>query len=148
MSYSGIKFEHVWSYQIKCMMANQYDRLIEAIANNKPDDIIAVCLRLGWNDAFRHVSKNVDASTTLTEISKLISSKEWNNIYSDVINRRNNFKGKEFKLNENEADKIIFEICISLVPCFKSYLIESNTKDRITNIESLINDSKFKNKFK
>ena len=40
MSYGGIDFEHVWAYQIKCMMANQYDRLIEAIAKNDPDLII------------------------------------------------------------------------------------------------------------
>ena len=56
LSYGGIEFEHVWAYQIKCMMANQYDRLIEAIAQNDTDLIISVCIRLGWNDAFKHVS--------------------------------------------------------------------------------------------
>ena len=60
MNYGEIKFEHVWAFQIKCMIANQYDRLIEAIAQNDTDLIIAVCLRLGWNDAFKHVSENID----------------------------------------------------------------------------------------
>ena len=70
MSYGGIDFEHVWAFQIKCMMANQYDRLIEAIAKNNPDLIIAVCLRLGWNDAFKHVSENIDDYNNLSDDDK------------------------------------------------------------------------------
>lgn len=58
MPYGGIDFEQVWRYQIGCMMSNQYQALIEGIYNNSADDIIVACLRLGWNDAFKHVSEN------------------------------------------------------------------------------------------
>ena len=70
MSYGGITFEHVWAYQIKCMMANQYNPLVNAIGNGNIDDIIITCLRLGWNDAFRHVSKNKASFEKMTNTNK------------------------------------------------------------------------------
>ena len=33
MNIGGIDFSLVWAYQIKCMMANQYDTLVDAIKN-------------------------------------------------------------------------------------------------------------------
>lgn len=70
MSYGGITFGHVWAYQIKCMMANQYNPLVNAIGNGNIDDIIITCLRLGWNDAFRHVSKNKASFEKMTNTDK------------------------------------------------------------------------------
>ncbi len=57
MAYGGIEFKHVWQFQIRIMMGNQYNRCITAQSQK---DIIVACLRLGWNDAFRHTSKNID----------------------------------------------------------------------------------------
>lgn len=56
-AYGGVEFKDVLRFQIKIMMGNQYDRCSKA---KKQDDIIVACLRLGWNDAFRHTSKNID----------------------------------------------------------------------------------------
>ena len=154
MNYGGIGFEHVWAYQIKCMMANQYDRLIEAIALGKPDLIIAVCLRLGWNDAFRHVSKNVSDQDTLSECVK----KKW----LDIFNTKNKNKRKvqvtantaNFSLKDDEKDDLIYRICISLVDDFKKYAILSYPQNRCKNdnracyIDNLCNDQNFKDKFK
>ena len=70
MSYGGITFKHVWAYQIKCMMANQYNPLVNAIGNGNIDEIIITCLRLGWNDAFRHVSKNKASFEEMTNTDK------------------------------------------------------------------------------
>lgn len=60
MTCGGVSFAHVWAFQIKCMMANQYDALVRALAEGKKKGVLIACLRLGWNDAFRHVSKNVE----------------------------------------------------------------------------------------
>lgn len=60
MTCGGVSFAHVWAFQIKCMMANQYDVLVNALSNNDAKEVLIACLRLGWNDAFRHVSKNVE----------------------------------------------------------------------------------------
>ena len=124
MSYGGIEFEHVWAYQIKCMMANQYDRLIEAIANNKPDDIIAVCLRLGWNDAFKHVSENIDDTN-------MLASCKTNNWIGTVFSKRQNKLASIKKLNDEEKDNLMFEICKTLVSDFKCYAKCSNTAARM-----------------
>ena len=57
MNYGGVTFKHVWDFQIKIMMGSQYKRCVQATSTN---DIILACMRLGWNDAFRHTSKNID----------------------------------------------------------------------------------------
>ena len=110
MSYGGIEFEHVWAYQIKCMMANQYDRLIEAIANNKPDDIIAVCLRLGWNDAFKHVSENIDDTN-------MLASCKTNNWIGTVFSKRQNKLASIKKLNDEDLKSNDFRRFANEVLC-------------------------------
>lgn len=140
MSYGGIDFEHVWAYQIKCMMANQYDRLIEAIAKNDPDLIIAVCLRLGWNDAFKHVSENVGDAKMLN----FCNAKNWiGTVFSKRQNKFNTIK----KLNDEEKDNLIFEICKTLVPDFKCYAKCSNTASREAKLKALVSDPTFTAKF-
>ncbi|MBQ9785491.1 MAG: hypothetical protein IJW29_08315 [Clostridia bacterium] len=70
MAYGYIDFEHVWKYQIGCMMANQFSSLVQAIYNNNADEVIVSCLRLGWNDAFKHVSENTNSFNALSDTSK------------------------------------------------------------------------------
>ena len=73
MAYGFIDFEHVWKYQIGCMMANQFPSLVQAIYNNNADEVIVSCLRLGWNDAFKHVSENTDQFKDLNDKDKDIA---------------------------------------------------------------------------
>lgn len=70
MAYGCIDFEHIWKYQIGCMMANQFSSLVKAIYNNNADEVIVSCLRLGWNDAFKHVSENTDSFNNLSDAGK------------------------------------------------------------------------------
>ena len=78
MSYGGITFKHVWDFQLRIMMGNQYTKCKEATTQK---EIIVACLRLGWNDAFRHTSKNIDGideknkEKTIVEICKNISDR-------------------------------------------------------------------------
>ena len=60
----GVNFEQVWKFQIQCMMSNQFVPLIKAINNKSQEDVIVSCLRLGWNDAFKHVSENTQNFNT------------------------------------------------------------------------------------
>ena len=60
MTCGGVSFAHVWAFQIKGMMANQYDALVRALEEKKKEGVLIACLRLGWNDAFRRVSENVE----------------------------------------------------------------------------------------
>jgi hypothetical protein len=68
----GVNFEQVWKFQIQCMMSNQFVPLIKAINNKSKDDVIVSCLRLGWNDAFKHVSENAVTFKDLNENAKNI----------------------------------------------------------------------------
>ena len=70
MAYGKIDFEHVWKFQIGCMMSSQFPRLLDALHNNCADDVIVACLRLGWNDAFKHVSENTQKFNNLSDTDK------------------------------------------------------------------------------
>ena len=78
MNYGGITFKHVWDFQLRIMMGNQYFNCKNA---STQEDIIVACLRLGWNDAFRHTSKNIDGideknkEKTIVEICNNISDR-------------------------------------------------------------------------
>lgn len=77
----GIGFKDVICFQTRIMMGHQYRYVIKAI--NKKEILIA-CLRMGWNDAFRHTSKNIIDKTTGKSVleTKLISN---NNFISEKI---------------------------------------------------------------
>ena len=70
MKYGGVTLEHVLAFQIRIMMGNQYNRLVEGMrTGNKVEPVIA-CLRLGWNDAFRHTSENTDEANNMSDREK------------------------------------------------------------------------------
>lgn len=90
MPYGKIDFEQVWKFQIGCMMSNQFSALIDAIHNNNKNDVIAACLRLGWNDAFKHVSENTVIFQKLKDDDK---KKEVNDACIALVNYFEDFAG-------------------------------------------------------
>ena len=82
MPYGNVNFEHVWKFQIGCMMSNQFPKLVDAISNKSTDDVIVACLRLGWNDAFKHVSENTPRFNTLDDTAK---QAELNNACKNLV---------------------------------------------------------------
>lgn len=85
----GVELSDVIAFQTRLMMGAQFGRL-EA-AEKIPDDkkkkeILIACLRLGWNDAFRHTSKNVmNGSKSFLEIKSAEYNKEHKAEYDDYI---------------------------------------------------------------
>lgn len=63
----GVELKHVITFQTQLMMGAQFGRIIEAKKKAKEegakdeirDELLVACLRMGWNDAFRHTSENV-----------------------------------------------------------------------------------------
>lgn len=53
----GITLKEVVTFQTQLMMGAQFGRVVNEDAS--ADDLIIACLRMGWNDAFRHTSENV-----------------------------------------------------------------------------------------
>lgn len=56
----GIALCHVIAFQTRILFGAQYGRVERAKKEKNPEELLLACLRIGWNDAFRHVSKNVD----------------------------------------------------------------------------------------
>ena len=125
----GITFEHVWAFQIKCMMSNQYDNLVRALEKNDKNLVIAACLRLGWNDAFRHTSKNNDDKTIISNYLK----QEWTEF----------IKPGQTRMNDSMRADVFLEVCKNLVEYFKEYAKCTTTVDRYNYMDSISKDPKF-----
>ncbi len=52
----GITMKEVITFQTQVMMGAQFGRIASKQATK--EDLLIACLRMGWNDAFRHTSKN------------------------------------------------------------------------------------------
>ncbi len=73
----GISFADVICYQTHLILGYQYEDVIRA--HNKKGIIIA-CLRMGWDDAFRHTSKNViDKETNKSVLETEAAKSPWRN---------------------------------------------------------------------
>ncbi len=70
MKYGGVTLEHVLAFQIRIMMGNQYDKLVEGMRKGSEVEPVVACLRLGWNDAFRHTSENTANANSMTDNEK------------------------------------------------------------------------------
>lgn len=61
-TYGGVTAKDVIVFQTKIMMGAQFGRIVwarehkEINLENSQNEILAACLRIGWNDAFRHTS--------------------------------------------------------------------------------------------
>ena len=97
MGYGGLEFDQVLRFQIGCMMSNQYPALVQAIHNNSTDDVIVACLRLGWNDAFKHVSENDKGYNELSDAAKVV---EVQKACNDLVE-----KFKEYAQKRNTEDR-------------------------------------------
>lgn len=52
----GITLKEVITFQTQIMLGSQFGRVVAE--NATKDDLLIACLRMGWNDAFRHTSRN------------------------------------------------------------------------------------------
>ena len=67
MIFGGVTIKEVIVFETQVMMGAQFGRVKQA---KKPEDLMIACLRMGWNDAFRHTSENVktpDGKQTILE---------------------------------------------------------------------------------
>lgn len=129
-SIGGIELKDVISFQTKLMMGSQFGRVIEA---QDKKDIIIACLRMGWNDAFRHTSKNIAEKNEKNKSILEIKLAEWQKThkedYDDFI--CDNILNREILLNvfydfakAKETDvkvKVIVDKFFSLQKLFEPY---------------------------
>lgn len=77
----AITLKEVIEFQTRLMMGAQFGRIKKTDA--KPQDLLIACLRMGWNDAFRHTSENVRTQSESERLGKKqpdvleCAEKEW-----------------------------------------------------------------------
>ncbi|MBR2966796.1 MAG: hypothetical protein IKC52_04950 [Clostridia bacterium] len=65
-TYGGVGAKEVIIFLTRIMMGAQFGRIVWAREHKAEDlancqnEILVACLRIGWNDAFRHTSENED----------------------------------------------------------------------------------------
>lgn len=125
----GITKREVIVFFTQIMMGAQYGRIKQA--KNK-EDIIIACLRIGWNDAFRHTSENVkkEGYSVLEE-----EEKKW----------RKDKNGKVKAHEEDYDDFICGNIINEIVNEFIDYACKPCTDEKIQVISQYLVSEK--NKF-
>ncbi len=125
----GITMENVIVFQTKVIMGAQFNRVIHA---KRQEDIMIACLRMGWNDAFRHTSQNVrieqDGESKKNAPSVLeLKEKEWR---------------CEKKHTDEYDDFICANILSKIIVIFKDYACAGSTVDKIGIIGDKFEDLK------
>ena len=101
----GITKEDTIAFAVRIMLGNQYNAIVHA---NEEKDIIVACLRLGWNDAFRHVTKNKDENMDKYVSNQLGYSENYDSYIKKEILR----------------DRIVLD-------AFKEYVQATKTDDKV-----------------
>ena len=114
-SFGGITKKEVIVIQSHIMMGSQFGRVKKA---KNIEDIIIACLRIGWNDAFRHTSENV--------------KKEGHSILEEEEKKWRKKKNGKVKVHEEEHDDFICgNIINEIVDVFICYACATSTDGKI-----------------
>ena len=79
-TYGGVTAKDIIVFQSKIMMGAQFGRIVwarehkSASLGNRQNEILVACLRIGWNDAFRHTSENEDGINDTKESKGAVST--------------------------------------------------------------------------
>ena len=78
-TFGGVTAKDIIVFQSKIMMGAQFGRIVwardhkSASLGNRQNEILVACLRIGWNDAFRHTSENEDGINDTKESKGAVS---------------------------------------------------------------------------
>ena len=149
-TYGGVTAKDVIVFQTKIMMGAQFGRIVWARENkeinleNSQNEILVACLRIGWNDAFRHTSEN-EAGINDTKGSKgAVSTYAKKDKYKIRLLKLFYKKVKEEKVpadfDDYFSDRVISTK--AFLDIFKEYATSATNKEKIidshwTTIETL-----------
>jgi len=112
--FGGITLDHVIQFQTRILFGAQYGRIELAREKTCRDQLILACLRMGWNDAFRHVTTNQkDVEKKKKDYEKRAKKnggKSYDDYYSSILNNNtilNTFKAYAYAENTEKKCDII-----------------------------------------
>ena len=135
-TYGGVTAKEVIGFQTKIMMGAQFGRIVWAREHkaenieNSQDEILVACLRIGWNDAFRHTSENEEGINDTKRSKGAISTYEKKEKYKIRLIKlfRKKLKEEDFPAN---FDDYFSEIVKKLLDVFCEYAKASTNKHLI-----------------
>ena len=132
-TYGGVTAKDVIVFQTKIMMGAQFGRIVWAREHKAEDlqksqnEILVACLRIGWNDAFRHTSEN-EAGINDTKGSKgAVSTYKKQEEYETTLLKLYQGKIAE-KKTPADFDDYFSEIVKKLLDIFREYASASTDK--------------------
>ena len=147
-TYGGVTAKDIIVFQSKIMMGAQFGRIVWAREHkaenieNCQNEILIACLRIGWNDAFRHTSENEDGINDTKDSKGAVSTyvKKYKitllKLFRGKIEPRN--IGADF--DDYFSDRVISQK--AFLDIFKEYATTATNKETIidsrwTTIETL-----------
>lgn len=154
-TYGGVTAKDIIVFQTKIMMGAQFRRIVWARDHkseplgNRQNEILIACLRIGWNDAFRHTSENEDGINDIKESKGAVSTYVKKDKYKTRLLKlfRKKVKDEDVPADFDDyfSDRVISTK--AFLDIFKEYAISTANKENIINlhwttIETLFNGVK------
>ena len=149
-TYGGVTAKDIIVFQSKIMMGAQFGRIVwarehkSASLGNRQNEILVACLRIGWNDAFRHTSENEDGINDTKESKGAVSTYKKQEEYETTLLKlyRGNITEKKATADFDDyfSDRVISTK--AFLDIFKEYATSATNKEKIidsnwTTIETL-----------
>ena len=87
-NFGGITLAHVIQFQTRILFGAQYGRIELANKNRRDEQLIIACLRMGWNDAFRHVSTNQPSANEDVKNYLKNSNQRYEDYYCSILDNK------------------------------------------------------------
>jgi hypothetical protein len=137
-TYGGVTAKDIIVFQSKIMMGAQFGRIVwarehkSASLGNRQNEILVACLRIGWNDAFRHTSENEDGINDTKESKGAVSTYKKQEEYETTLLKlyRGNITEKKATA---DFDDYFSEIVKKLLDVFCEYAKAPTNKHLITD---------------
>ena len=138
-TYGGVTAKDIIVFQSKIMMGAQFGRIVwarehkSASLGNSQNEILVACLRIGWNDAFRHTSENEDGINDTKESKGAVSTYKKQEEYETTLLKlyRGNITEKKATA---DFDDYFSEIVKKLLDVFCEYAKAPTNKHLIIDL--------------
>lgn len=139
-TYGGVTAKDIIVFQTKIMMGAQFGRIVWAREHkkedlaNRQDEILIACLRMGWNDAFRHTSANEVGINDTKDSKGKVTTYEKKNKYKKPWLKLSRKKEIKEETVSSDFDDYFSDQVISteaFLKLFKEYAVTACDKGKV-----------------
>ena len=140
-TYGGVTAKDIIVFQSKIMMGAQFGRIVwarehkSASLGNRQNEILIACLRIGWNDAFRHTSENEaginDTKGSKGAVSTYVKKDKYKTRLLKLFRKKVKEEDVPADFDDYFSDRVISTK--DFLDIFKEYAISTANKENIIN---------------